>query len=296
MPPDVRARGVPGGNADVEHDDHDRHPDTRPVPRWVRVWAILTLVAAVVLLVLGGFVTSFRVGMADPVWPTEPWYLARATTEFDLGYLVEHTHRIAGFAGRRADRRPGPRGVVVRAEPAAAVCSPWRRSCSWSLAFGEFHGAMMQSWKRGQGPSPPFARLDRESASLAGAVAAARRVRVAPFVGRHPGRWVRAAAGVGLVVVMVQGLLGGFRVFLNELVGTDLAAVHGVFAQVVFCVLVAVVVFAAPRTGRRRLPAADRRRLGRLAWGLRGPDVRAARLGGDGPARRGRRSASGCTS
>ena len=40
----------------------------------MRVWAIITVVLAVVLLALGGFVTSFRVGMADPVWPTVPWY------------------------------------------------------------------------------------------------------------------------------------------------------------------------------------------------------------------------------
>ena len=48
---------------------------TRPVPRWLHVWAIFTVAVTVVLLVLGQLVTSFRAGMADPIWPTEPWYL-----------------------------------------------------------------------------------------------------------------------------------------------------------------------------------------------------------------------------
>ena len=34
--------------------------------------------------------------MADPVWPTEPWYSGQQL-QADFGYLIEHTHRIAGF-------------------------------------------------------------------------------------------------------------------------------------------------------------------------------------------------------
>ncbi|HEX4608550.1 MAG TPA: hypothetical protein VH092_10125, partial [Urbifossiella sp.] len=67
----------------------------------------------------------------------------------------------------------------------------------------------------------------------------------------------------------VQGLLGGFRVKLNELVGTDLAAVHGVFGQVTFATLVtAAVLTARPAAGD--MPDAVRRRLGRSALGLVG--------------------------
>jgi heme A synthase len=44
---------------------------------------------------------------------------------------------------------------------------------------------------------------------------------------------------------MIQGLLGGFRVKLNALAGTDLAAFHGVFAQVVFGLLVTLAVVTA---------------------------------------------------
>ena len=76
---------------------NELHESVRPVPRWLHLWAIATVLVTLVLLVLGQFVTSFRAGMADPIWPTEPWYLAE-NYKLDLGYLIEHTHRIAGFA------------------------------------------------------------------------------------------------------------------------------------------------------------------------------------------------------
>src|SRR4051794_14960867 len=65
----------------------------RPVPRWLHVWAIATVLVTLVLLVLGQFVTSFKVGMSDPIWPTEPWYLfVVGWQEPNRGYLIEHSH------------------------------------------------------------------------------------------------------------------------------------------------------------------------------------------------------------
>ena len=73
-------------------------PDSRPVPRWVHIWSIATVVAATSLLALGSLVTSYRVGMADPLWPTEPWYLFFIDwREPSAGFLIEHIHRLAGF-------------------------------------------------------------------------------------------------------------------------------------------------------------------------------------------------------
>jgi hypothetical protein len=57
-------------------------------------------------------------------------------------------------------------------------------------------------------------------------------------------------------------LLGGFRVKLNELVGTDLAAFHGVFAQVVLGLLVSVAVLT------HRVQVGPRSGLSRWAMGL----------------------------
>src|SRR5947199_5765046 len=67
-------------------------------PRWLHGLAVLTVCATVVLLTLGAIVTTFRVGMADPVWPTAPWYLFFISwQEPSPGFLIEHSHRLAGY-------------------------------------------------------------------------------------------------------------------------------------------------------------------------------------------------------
>jgi cytochrome c oxidase assembly protein subunit 15 len=71
----------------------------RTTPRWLHRWAILTVSATVVLLGLGSAVTTFRAGMADPVWPTAPTALLQASAEQldDLRFVIEHSHRLAGW-------------------------------------------------------------------------------------------------------------------------------------------------------------------------------------------------------
>ena len=49
---------------------------------------------------------------------------------------------------------------------------------------------------------------------------------------------------IGLVAVSAQGVLGGFRVLENS---PELAFLHGVFAQIVFAILVAAAVMLSPR-------------------------------------------------
>jgi heme A synthase len=74
----------------------DTTQPVRPVPRWLHIGAIFAVAVTLFPLILGQIVTTIRAGMADPLWPTEPWYLIN-NYKFDLGYLVEHSHRIAGF-------------------------------------------------------------------------------------------------------------------------------------------------------------------------------------------------------
>src|SRR5262245_56067041 len=67
-------------------------------PRWLGWWSVLTLVAALALLALGGLVTTLRAGMADPEWPTVPWYLLLNARQIEsLGFFIEHAHRLAGY-------------------------------------------------------------------------------------------------------------------------------------------------------------------------------------------------------
>ena len=67
-------------------------------PRWLHRWAVCTAGATLVLLALGSLVTTRRAGMADPVWPTYPWHLLLTSWEEPRpGFLIEHTHRLAGY-------------------------------------------------------------------------------------------------------------------------------------------------------------------------------------------------------
>src|SRR4051794_40733036 len=76
----------------------------RPTPRWLHVWAVVAALATVGLLAIGQLVTSFGAGMADRVWPTEPWYVFHTATESEkdrfkkeFAYFIEHSHRIAAW-------------------------------------------------------------------------------------------------------------------------------------------------------------------------------------------------------
>jgi heme A synthase len=80
--------------------------------------------------------------------------------------------------------------------------------------------------------------------------------------GAPRGTGIRILTTVALVAVMIQGLLGGLRVRLNDWFGTDLAAVHGTFATLVLSLFVAIAVLTARRP-REPLPAAAGRK---LAW------------------------------
>src|SRR6516225_9513298 len=84
------------------------HPATSPPhhlpltthhsPQWFHLLALLTVCATFALLLLGAVVTTFRFGMADPIWPTYPWHLLLISwQEPRPGFLIEHAHRLAGY-------------------------------------------------------------------------------------------------------------------------------------------------------------------------------------------------------
>ena len=244
-------------------------PDGDPMTavRLTRVLAWSAVAAAGVLLTLGWLTTSFRAGMADPVWPTEPWYLVvngQVWKEPNRAFLLEHTHRAAGFVvggltGLLAlavwwtDRNQNLRGFGLGAALLLLVM------------YGQFHREMGVAWK---------ARLAGEAAvvwpansGLMTAIAAGLLLTAAGLTA-GPDRWTRRLASVSLVAVMVQGLLGGYRVYLDQLAGMELAVVHGTFGQVVFCLLLATAVLALPATAE--LTAGERRQFGGLSLALVG--------------------------
>ena len=102
-----------------------------------------TAVATLVLLALGQLVTSFQAGMADPIWPTEPWYLFMiGWQEPSRGYLIEHTHRIAAFTV----------GGMVSVLALGLWSTDPNRTTRWAglaalvvllAGFGQFHGGLI---------------------------------------------------------------------------------------------------------------------------------------------------------
>jgi heme A synthase len=231
----------------------------RPVPRWLHLWAVATVLVTLALLILGQFVTSFRAGMADPVWPTEPWYLAD-NYKLDFGYLIEHTHRIAGFlvGGFVSILALG----IVATEP-----RKFARSANIVLLiallafFGQFHRELIAQRDPSVAVKLPTMPLGAMLAALAG---------VLGFVlsgWKERGSGLRLLAVVTLVAVMIQGLLGGFRVRLDALFGPELAPIHGIFAQIVFSLLVSVAALAG-RGVSADLPESSRRLLSRASAAL----------------------------
>lgn len=235
----------------------------RPVPRWLHAWAVLTVCITLVLLVLGQLVTSFRAGMADPIWPTEPWYLfVVGWQEPNRGYLIEHSHRIAGWTV----------GIVVSVLALGLWWTESNKTCRWGgvlflgmmlASYGELHRQLIAQ----RDPAVPIRWPTLPLAQMA--------VAFLGLVSLNLGRWRAPAAGVrflgvvALVAVMIQGLLGGFRVRLDALFGPELAPVHGVFAQVVFCLLVALAVLTG-RPVTTPIPDPARRTLKRLSLALVG--------------------------
>lgn len=231
----------------------------RPVPRWLHVCAVLTVAATLLLLAIGQMVTSFGAGMADRVWPTEPWYLF-SNPKYEFSYLIEHSHRIAGFTIG---------GLVSILALGLAWTEP-RRAARWVgvvgivlllVGFGEFHRGLMA---QRDVPTPevrmPVAAI---GVTLAGLLVALAVPSTGLFSG-VAGSGLRLLGVAALCGVMIQGLLGGFRVMLNALVGTDLAAIHGVFAQVVFGLLVTLAILTA-RPPATRVPESQGRLVRRWA-------------------------------
>lgn len=174
--------------------------ETRFAPRWLHGWALLTAAATVALLALGAVVTTFQVGMTDPIWPTAPWHLAFIDwSEPNPGFVIEHSHRLAGYIV----------GCCVIVLTLGLLCTARR------------------GWLK----------------------------------------WLGVAALAG---VIAQGLLGGYRVRLNELFGREFAVIHGCFAQVVFSLFVSLVVFTSARYVGTALSAEETPRLRRWSLALTG--------------------------
>lgn len=75
----------------------------------------------------------------------------------------------------------------------------------------------------------------------------------------EPRRWLCWLGTAALACICIQGVLGGFRVLFNALLGRDLAMIHGVFGELVFALLGSLVLCTSRRwsAGAAEVPPED---------------------------------------
>ena len=198
----------------------------------MRRHAVLTAVATLGLIALGGMVTSKGAGMAVPDWPNSYGYnmYALPFSYWIGGALYEHTHRLLA--------------ATVGLLTTVLAIWLWARETAgrtrWAgiigLAFVAALLGRMGAWQY-----PIFLTL----AALAPVA-----IGIALFQhSRNPGtlRWLGMAA---FAAVILQGVLGGLRVvWLADYLGIF----HGTLAQLFLVLVVFIAVFASPRWPQLRL-------------------------------------------
>jgi heme A synthase len=195
---------------------------------WLRGWCALTAVVAFLAVVVGTLVTTFHVGMADPLWPTAPWHLLVNERLPSFGWYVEHTHRIAAYAIASC--------IFVQSMALWWFSPNFRRRLVAQAALvtlGVGIGVWMKFIREG-GDRSVRALVNPGLMVLAAGALVLVAATYVEISSRSAGRWARAVVSVAALAVIGQAILGGLRVYLNERLGQELRVVHGVFAQVVF--------------------------------------------------------------
>ncbi len=202
------------------------------------VWVSILLTLP--LLLLGTLVTTFRVGMVDPLWPTEPWYLFNDPSrpgsvpfwkEDRPGYLIEHIHRVFGYLVGLAilvqtvafGLKSRSMGVWIFGVASVIVGTVLAMtSVDRKLAISDPIGAVQPGVLRA-GLGIILVGIGALFVTL-----------VVEFREKGSRRFVMTLGAFVFLGVISQGLLGGLRVYLNAVGGTHLASIHGALAQVVF--------------------------------------------------------------
>ncbi len=210
-------------------------------PAWLRGWCLATAAVTFGLIAFGTLVTTFHVGMSDPLWPTAPWHLLLIDRLPNFGFYIEHTHRIAGYLA----------GTFILVETLALwwYTPNWgRRLAAFAALVGVSAGTTVGMYLVKHAPERAIQSLLNPGFFLAAASALAfLGLAFGEVMSQTAGRWHRAIVTVAFVGVVAQGMLGGLRVYLNELIGPNLAIVHGLFAEVLFASTALLAVMSGSR-------------------------------------------------
>ncbi len=217
----------------------------------VAVFAKVVVAATLVLIFLGGLVTSWQAGMAVPDWPLSFGSLNPHGWWENFPVRLEHGHRL--FASCV--------GLAV-----TILCAwVWNDFLALGGAIG---GSIILTTIAKFSGVPSLIVMHVSIWSMAGLFAALLLARRRETALSSPVRWLCFAAFVG---ICLQATLGGLRVTIetagNVSVATAFRVFHGCVAQAELCVLVAAATLLSPRWQEPvRSPVSLPLR--RLAWSL----------------------------
>ncbi len=195
-------------------------------PPWLHRLAVVTAAATLLLLGIGGLVTSHGVGLAVPDWPNSYGYnmFFFPVSQWVGGILYEHTHRLwASLVGLLT--------LVLALGLYGVRSRPWLR---WGGAVVTLVGAALLASSRGKWDNGAFL-------CVTGAVAVA----VSFFwpTSQPAERWLRQLSLAALVLVVLQGVLGGVRVVA---VRNEIGILHGTAAQLFFALICVIALVTSP--------------------------------------------------
>lgn len=210
-------------------------PKIAGASRALHVATLLTAILAFPLVWLGGFVTTNGAGMSVPDWPNSYGYNMFALP-FDMwldtsagGALYEHSHRLLGtLVGLAAFT-----ATMIAWAPSAS--RKWRKRWLFTtmVSTAMFLITLYTAWslRDRQLIDPKTYQYWTHGFSGLGMLAVASAICLGSAGPREPTRWRRWVVTSVLIVISIQGLMGGLRVSEVSLL---LAKLHGILGQLTF--------------------------------------------------------------
>jgi heme A synthase len=241
-------------------------------PTKTPITAVCSWISAILvlsLLTLGTLITTYRVGMVDPIWPTEPWYLlSQNWSEPSAGYFIEHIHRVVGYISGFAIL-----GMILTSFLANKTITSKVASviCIVGVSLGVF--IAMTSIDRSKALADPIGAVNQMKMRIGLGIALASAAfllfqSINAFRNNQQHAGLQLLALLSYLGVISQGLLGGLRVYLHALVGPELATIHGATGQMVFALVAGTAILATFPGSFPKLEDKEKRLLPFIGWAL----------------------------
>jgi len=233
------------------------------VSSWISAFLVLSL------LTLGTLITTYRVGMVDPIWPTEPWYLlSQSWSEPSAGYFIEHIHRVVGYISGFAILGMMLTSFLANKTITSKVASVF---CILGVSLGV--AIAMTSIDRTKALADPIGAVNQMKMRIGLGIALVSAgflliQSINAFRNNQQHAGLQLLALLSYLGVISQGLLGGLRVYLHALVGPELATIHGATGQMVFALVAGTAILATFPGSIPKLEDKEKRLLPFIGWAL----------------------------